>query len=150
MALENVFYFNFKVLSRLPNRNKVKKLLRFAVFDFFLSSQIVCCSYVRYIYILNQITNYYTLSYFLMWNCLWVQHCIFEKSTEWFSWTDRARFSVRISKFLHLAFPQGKKIKFLINYTGHWLTINIKQMCSCCWCRMSSQSVDINIYALFL
>ena len=60
MALENIFYFNFKVLSRLPNRNKARKLLKFAVFDIFLSSQIVCCSYVRYMYILNQSTNYYT------------------------------------------------------------------------------------------
>ena len=60
MALENVFYFDFKVLSRLPNRNKARKLLKFAVFDIFLSSQIVCCSYVRYMYILNQSTNYYT------------------------------------------------------------------------------------------
>ena len=59
-ALENVFYFNLKVLSRLPNRNKARKLLKFAVFDIFLSSQIVCCSYVRYMYILNQSTNYYT------------------------------------------------------------------------------------------
>ena len=58
-ALENVFYFNLKVLSRLPNRNKARKLLKFAVFDIFqVTSQIVCCSYVRYIYILNQSTNY--------------------------------------------------------------------------------------------
>ena len=60
MALENVFYFDFKVLSRLPNRNKARKLLTFAVIDIFLSSQIVCCSYVRYMYILNKSTNYYT------------------------------------------------------------------------------------------
>ena len=33
MALENAFYFNFKVLSRLPNRNKERKLMKFAVFD---------------------------------------------------------------------------------------------------------------------
>ena len=59
MALENVFYFNFKVLSRVPNRNKARKL-KFAVFDIFLSSQIVCCSYVCYMYMLNQSTNYYT------------------------------------------------------------------------------------------
>ena len=38
MALENVFYFNFKVLSRLTNRNKARKLLEFAVFDIFFSS----------------------------------------------------------------------------------------------------------------
>ena len=60
MALENVFYFNFKVLSQLPNRNKTRKLLTFAVFDIFLSSQIVCCSYEGFMYIPNQITNYYT------------------------------------------------------------------------------------------
>ena len=60
MALENIFYFNFKVLSRLPNRNKARKLLKFAVFDIFLSSQIVGCSYVSYMYILNQSVNYYT------------------------------------------------------------------------------------------
>ena len=35
MAMENVFYFNFKVLPRLPNRNKARKLLKFAVFDVF-------------------------------------------------------------------------------------------------------------------
>ena len=51
MALENVFYFNFKVFSRLPNRNKARKLLKFAAFDIFLSSQIVCCSYIRYMYV---------------------------------------------------------------------------------------------------
>ena len=61
MALENVFYFNFAVFSQLPNRNKARKLLKFVAFDIFLSSQIVCCSYVRYMYILNQSTNYYTL-----------------------------------------------------------------------------------------
>ena len=43
-----------------PIETKQKKLLKFAVFDIFLSSQIVCCSYVRYMYILNQSTNYYT------------------------------------------------------------------------------------------
>ena len=47
MALKNVFYFSFKVLSWLPNRNKASKLLKFDVFDIFPSSQIVCCSYVR-------------------------------------------------------------------------------------------------------
>ena len=47
-------------LSRLPNRNKARKLLKFAVFDIFLSSRIVCCFYARYMYILNQSTNYYT------------------------------------------------------------------------------------------
>ena len=57
MALENVFYFNFKVFSRLPNRNKARKLLKFAAFDIFLSSQIVCCSYVRDMHILNQSRN---------------------------------------------------------------------------------------------
>ena len=64
MALENVFYFNFKVLSPLPNKNKARKLQKFAVFDIFLSSQVVYCSYVRYIYIYiyipNQSTDYYT------------------------------------------------------------------------------------------
>ena len=59
MPLENVFYFNFKVLSQLPNRNKARKLLKFVVFDIFRSSHIVCFSYVRYMYILNQSTNYY-------------------------------------------------------------------------------------------
>ena len=68
MALENVFYFNFKVLSRLPNRNKARKLLKFAVFDIFLSSQIICYSYVRIMYtynlmyILSQSTKYYTFT----------------------------------------------------------------------------------------
>ena len=57
MALQNVFYFNFKVLFRLANRNKARKLPKFAVFDIFLSSRIVCCSYVPYMYILNQITT---------------------------------------------------------------------------------------------
>ena len=60
MALENVFYFNFKVLSRLLNTSKAGKLLKFAVSDIFLFSQIVCCSYVPYMYIVNQSTNYYT------------------------------------------------------------------------------------------
>ena len=60
MALENVFYFNFKVSSRLPNRKKARKLPKFSIFDIFLSSQIVSCSYVRYMYLLNQSTNYYT------------------------------------------------------------------------------------------
>ena len=60
MALENVFFFNFKVLSRSPHRSKARKLLKFAVFDIFLSSHIVCCSYVRYMYILNQSANYYS------------------------------------------------------------------------------------------
>ena len=37
MALENEFYFNFQVLSQLPNRKKARKLLKFAVFDIFLA-----------------------------------------------------------------------------------------------------------------
>ena len=57
MALEKVFYFNYKVLSRLPNRSKAREVLKFAAFDIFLSSQIVCCSYVRDIHILNQSRN---------------------------------------------------------------------------------------------
>ena len=59
MALEHVFYFNFKVFSRLTNRNKVRKLLKLTVFDIFPPSQIVCCPYVRCMYILKQNTNYY-------------------------------------------------------------------------------------------
>ena len=47
-------------LSGLPNRNKARKLIKFAVFDLFLFSRIVRCFYVRYMYILNQSTNYYT------------------------------------------------------------------------------------------
>ena len=66
MALENVFYFNFKALFRLPNRSKARKLLKFAVFDIFLSSQIVFCSYVRYMYILNQSANYYNYYTFIV------------------------------------------------------------------------------------
>ena len=60
MALENAFYFHFKVLSRLPYKSKARKLLAIIVFDIFLSSQIACCSYVSYMCILNQSTNYYT------------------------------------------------------------------------------------------
>ena len=60
MALKNVFYFNVKNLSQLSNRNKPRKLLKFAVFEIFLSSQFLCCSYVRYMHILNQSTKYYT------------------------------------------------------------------------------------------
>ena len=51
MALEKAFYFNYKVLSRLPIRSKAREVLKFAAFDIFLSSQIVCCSYIRYMYV---------------------------------------------------------------------------------------------------
>ena len=61
MPLENVFYFNFKVLSQLPNRDEARKLLKFAVFDFFLSS-------VRYMLFLCTLYVYtkskYKLLYF--------------------------------------------------------------------------------------
>ena len=51
MALKNVFYFKFKVLSRLANRNKARKLLKFAVFDiFFIPRLYVVLMYVIYIY----------------------------------------------------------------------------------------------------
>ena len=57
MALEKAFYFNYKVLSRLPIRSNAREVLKFAAFDIFLSSQIVCCSYVRDMHILNQSRN---------------------------------------------------------------------------------------------
>ena len=50
---------------------------------------------------------------------------------------DYAFFNVCISKFLYLAFPQGTKIKVLINYMGQWSAINIKFTCNLCCCRMS-------------
>ena len=48
------------------------------------------------------------------------------------------RFSMFESVSLRLAFPQGTKIKILIDYTGHSSTINIKFTCNFLWCRMSS------------
>ena len=104
MALENVFYFNFKVLSRLPNRNKARKLLKFAVFDIFLSSQIVCCSDVRYMYILNQNANYYTFIKLLLDVKLFVTIWM-ESNIALFTKVQSGLLTWGLSPLLSLAYP---------------------------------------------
>ena len=54
------FILILKFCLNYPIRSKARKLLKFAVFDICLSCQIVCCSYVSYMYKLNQSANYYT------------------------------------------------------------------------------------------
>ena len=131
MALENVFYFNFKVLPQLPNRNKARKLLKFAVFDIFLSSQIVCCSDVRYMYILNQNANYYTFIKLLLDVKLFVTIWMESKSAL-FTKVQSGLLTWGLSPLLSLAYP------VIDSLISNFITDVRQLFCrgqdiSCCW-----------------
>ena len=51
---------------------------------------------------------------------------------------------------MHLEFPEGMKIKVLINYKRHWSTINIKLTYSFSWCIINSLLVFLAKNHFFL